>query len=41
MEDIPASGTSLKLYGYPVEIMQTQHNTIKTIKLGKPLAVDD
>ena len=41
MEDIPASGTSLKLYGYPVEIMQTQHNTIKTIKLGKPLAADD
>jgi Mg2+/Co2+ transporter CorB len=37
MENIPASGTSLKLYGYPVEIMQTQHNTIKTIKLGRPL----
>ena len=37
LEDIPASGTSLKLFGYPVEIMQTQHNTIKTIKLGKPL----
>ena len=39
MEDIPASGTSLKLFGYPVEIMQTQHNTIKTIKLGKPLDI--
>jgi len=32
MEDIPQSGTSLMLYGHPVEIMQTQHNTIKTVK---------
>ena len=33
MEDIPQSGTSLMLYDYPVEIMQTHHNTIKTVKL--------
>lgn len=34
MEDIPQSGTSLMLYGYPVEIMQTQQNVIKTVKLS-------
>ncbi len=33
MEDIPKSGTSLMLYDYPVEIMQTHQNTIKTVKI--------
>jgi len=33
MENIPKSGTSLMLYGNPVEIMQTQQNVIKTVKL--------
>ena len=37
MEDIPQSGTSLKLYGYPVEIVQTQLNAIKSVKLGNRL----
>jgi len=34
MEDIPQSGTSLMLAGRPVEIMQTQHNSVKTVKIG-------
>jgi Mg2+/Co2+ transporter CorB len=33
LEDIPQSDTSLMLYGQPVEIVQTQQNAIKTIKL--------
>ena len=37
MEDIPKSGTSLKLYGFPVEIVQTQQNTIKSVRLGNML----
>lgn len=34
MEDIPQSGTSLMLAGHPVEILQTQHNSVKTVKLS-------
>ena len=34
MQDIPQSGTSLRLYGNPVEILQTQHNSVKTVKLN-------
>ncbi len=34
MQDIPKSGTSLRLYGNPVEILQTQHNSVKTVKLS-------
>lgn len=33
MQDIPQPGTSLRLYGHAVEILQTQQNTIKSIKL--------
>lgn len=33
MEDIPQGGTSLLLHGYPIEIVQTQHNAVKTVKL--------
>jgi len=32
LQDIPESGMSLKLEGYPIEIMQTQGNVIKSIK---------
>lgn len=35
MEDIPKTGTSLLLAGRPVEIMQTQQNSVKTIKLDQ------
>ncbi|MCW8963155.1 MAG: HlyC/CorC family transporter [Gammaproteobacteria bacterium] len=41
MEDIPQSGTSLMLYGYPVEIMQTQQNAIKTVKLRVTTAASE
>ena len=32
LQDIPERGTSLKLEGHPIEIMQTQGNVIKSIK---------
>jgi Mg2+/Co2+ transporter CorB len=36
METIPEPGTSLKLYGYPLEIIQTAESAVKTVKyLGK------
>jgi Mg2+/Co2+ transporter CorB len=36
METIPEPGTSLKLYGYPLEIIQTAESAAKTVKyLGK------
>ncbi len=33
MEDIPESGTSLLLNGYPVEILQTKDNLVKTLRI--------
>jgi Mg2+/Co2+ transporter CorB len=39
METIPEPGTSLKLFGHPLEIMQTAESAVKTVKYtGKPLA---
>jgi Mg2+/Co2+ transporter CorB len=32
METIPEPGTSLKLWGYPLEIMQTGESVVKTVK---------
>jgi Mg2+/Co2+ transporter CorB len=32
METIPEPGTSLKLHGYPLEIMQTADNAVKTVR---------
>lgn len=32
METIPDPGTSLKLYGHPLEIMQTAESAVKTVK---------
>jgi Mg2+/Co2+ transporter CorB len=32
METIPEPGTSLKLHGYPLEIMQTAENAVKTVR---------
>jgi Mg2+/Co2+ transporter CorB len=37
METIPEPGTSLKLHGYPLEIIQTSDNAVKTVRYqGKP-----
>ncbi|MES9868577.1 MAG: transporter associated domain-containing protein, partial [Sedimenticola sp.] len=33
LETIPEPGTSLLLEGYPVEILQTQDNAVRTIRL--------
>lgn len=33
LEDIPEAGTSLLIAGYPVEIMQTQENAVKTARI--------
>jgi len=33
LETIPEPGTSLKLHGHPIEILQTSDNTVKTIKV--------
>jgi Mg2+/Co2+ transporter CorB len=33
LEDIPEPGTSLKLHGHPMEILQTADNGVKTIKV--------
>ena len=37
METIPEPGTSLKLHGYPLEIIQTSDSAVKTVRYrGKP-----
>ena len=36
LEDIPEAGTSVLIAGYPVEIMQTQENAVKTARI-KPV----
>ncbi len=33
METIPEPGTSLKLFGYPMEILQTQDNAVKVVRI--------
>jgi Mg2+/Co2+ transporter CorB len=33
LEDIPEPGTSLLLSGYPVEIIQTRGNRVKTLRV--------
>jgi len=33
LEDMPEAGTSLLIAGYPVEIMQTQENAVKTARI--------
>ena len=35
-QDIPESGTSLKLAGYPIEVLQTQDRVIKSVRLLPP-----
>ncbi len=36
MEFIPESGTSVKIGGYPIEIMQVKNNMVKTARLSLP-----
>ncbi len=36
MEFIPESGTSLKIHGYPIEIMQVKNNMVKTARISVP-----
>lgn len=36
LQDIPEPGTSLKLAGYPLEILQTQDRVIKSVRLLQP-----
>ncbi|QEP45198.1 HlyC/CorC family transporter [Ectothiorhodospiraceae bacterium BW-2] len=38
METIPEPGTSLLLDGYPIEIIQTSHNIVKTVRIDPGLA---
>jgi len=37
LESIPTAGTSLLIAGYPIEILQTKDNTVKTAKLHPKL----
>jgi Mg2+/Co2+ transporter CorB len=36
LEDIPETGTSLKIAGYPIEIIQTQDRIVKVVRLFPP-----
>ena len=36
MEFIPESGTSIKIHGYPIEIMQVKNNMVKTARIAIP-----
>ncbi len=36
MEFIPEAGTSMKINGYPIEIMQVKNNMVKTARLSMP-----
>ena len=40
MEFIPESGTSLKINGYPIEIMQVKNNMVKTARISLPTDAD-
>jgi len=33
LEMIPEAGTSLKIAGYPLEVMQVKNNMVKTVRL--------
>ena len=40
LEDIPEAGTSLKIAGYPIEIIQTQDRIVKVVRIfpAQPVA---
>lgn len=40
METIPKAGTGLRLLGYPMEILQIQSNTIKSVRIWPELYVE-
>ena len=40
MEFIPEAGTSLKIHGYPIEIMQVKNNMVKTARISSPTDAD-
>jgi len=40
LETIPETGTDLMLNDYPVEILQTSYNVVKTVRIGVPVAPD-
>ncbi len=40
MEFIPEAGTSLKINGYPIEIMQVKNNMVKTARISLPTDAD-
>lgn len=37
LESIPEQGTSLKIFGHPIEIIQMEENSVKLIKIDQPL----
>lgn len=41
LENIPETGTSVKINGYPIEIVQVQDNRVVTLRLGNRLHGDD
>jgi len=36
-QDIPEAGTSVKIAGYPMEIIQTQDRVVKVVRIFPPL----
>ena len=40
MEFIPEAGTSMKINGYPIEIMQVKNNMVKTARISLPPGAD-
>jgi Mg2+/Co2+ transporter CorB len=41
LEDIPETGTSLKIAGYPIEIIQTQDRTVKVARLFPRIKISE
>jgi Mg2+/Co2+ transporter CorB len=40
MEFIPEAGTSMKINGYPIEIMQVKNNMVKTARISLPVGAE-
>jgi Mg2+/Co2+ transporter CorB len=41
LETIPEPGTSLKLHGYPIEVLQIADNAVRTVRVWPPADVDE
>jgi Mg2+/Co2+ transporter CorB len=41
LETIPAPGTSLRLAGYPIDIIQTTENAVKMVKINPVLRIKE